>query len=810
VTISRLFETMRQDLQYGVRSMRKNLGFSVAVVFTIALGIGANTAMFSVIHAVLLKPLEYRDPEQVVIVLESATPVRFDEIRASNRSYSGVGAFTGPEEFTLTGSVEPEVLKGVRVSGNFLEILGISPLTGRSFFPDEDKAGAPAVAMISAAFWRRRFGRDPAILGRTVTLSGVPTTIIGVLPSGFSFPSPVAEVWLNQPAEWSVLGPQARPNSPFLSVFGRLKSGVNLKQATAELGVLNAQYAAAHPDMVDAKPDSTQVVLPLKEELVSDIRPKLWLLFGAVGFVLLIVCANIGSLMLARASSRAREFAVRAAIGAGRARIIGQLLAESTLLSGLGGAIGIGLAALSLRGIRSMPFIDLPRSGEIRVDATVLSFGVILALATGVAFGILPSRSASKPDLAGVLRGSGESPITTRSSRFNPRSFLVTGQVALSIILLIGATLLIKSLAHLYRVDPGFEPRSLLTMKVSPSQVRYDTDQKRAMFYEQLVQRTESLPGVRSAAVTLTLPMADQWMGTTLQVVGKPRVEPSQRPIAIFENITPEYFRTMRIALRRGRDFTANDDKQSRLVMIINESAAHLFWPAYPGGPDPIGQRILIGNEAQPVEIAGVVADVHQTGRDSDSKAGVYFPSRQKPSTSAMLIVRTEADPLSFANAVRSQVLTLDRDQPVSDISTMEEVVDASEGQLRLMMRLLASFAGAATLLAVIGLYAVVSYSVVQRTKEIGIRRALGAARSNILSLVARQVVTLALTGVILGVGGAFVLTRLLQDLLFKVSATDPATFAGISVLFVLVALAASYIPARRAARVDPLIALRG
>ncbi len=793
--------------------MRRNPVFSLAVVLTIALGIGANTAMFSVIRAVLLKPLPYHEPDRVVLVTDGATPVRAEELMSASRSYSEIGAYAGGfEDLSLSGVGQPEVLKGARVSANFLDILGVSPLQGRSFLAEEDKPGAAPVAMISAELWRRRFGRNPAIIGKTATLAGAPTTIVGVLPPAFQFPMSGTNVWLTRPAEWSVLAPKSRPLSPFLSIFGRLKPQVNLQQASAELAVLDRQYATVHPEMLDAKPDTPDVVRSLQDDLVSDVRPKLWMLFGVVGFVLLIVCANIGSLLLARATSRGQEFSVRAAIGAGRGRIVGQLLAESILLASLGGALGILLAGFGLTAIRSVTFVDLPRAGEIRMDAMVLAFGVALTLMAGVVFGLAPSLAASRPDLAIVLRGSGEGTLASRSrpfARIGTRGLLVVGQVALSTILLIAATLLIESLAHLYRVDPGFQPARLLTMKVALSPTRYDSDQKRAAFYEQLVQRTESLPGVRSAAVTLTLPMADEWMGTTLDLAGRPPRKLNERPIAIFQNITPEFFRTLEIPLKRGRAFASYDVAGAVPVVVINESLARLFWPEYPGGPDPIGQRLLIGNDPRPQEIVGISSDIHQAGKDADPRPGIYLPCLQKPPQSAMFIVRTNGDPLSFANAVRNQVLTIDADQPVSDISTMEDVVDASEGQLRLMMRLLGTFAGAATLLTVIGLYGVISYSVVQRTKEIGIRRALGAPRGNILSLVARQVVTLALAGVVLGLGGAFALTRLLKDLLFQISATDPATFVGISILFVCVALAAGYIPARRAAGVDPLAALR-
>lgn len=804
------FESLQQDLKYGVRTMLKNPGFSAAVVLTIALGIGANTAMFSVIRAVLLKPLAFRDPDRVVLVADGVTPIRFEELKTESRSYTEVGAFTnGTEDMALSGVTNPEVLRGARVSANFLQILGVDPMLGRSFLPEEDKPGAAAVTMISAELWRRRFGADPSMVGETVTLAGVPHTIIGVLPTGFRFP--IADVWVTRPSEWSIIPAPGRLLSPILSVFARLKPKVEVQRATAELAVLNRQYATAHPEMLDVKPESPDVVQPFKDSMVSDVRSKLWMLFGAVGFVMLIVCANIGGLLLARAASRAKEFAVRAAIGAGRGRIIEQLLVESLLLASLGGALGVVLAACSLRGIRSMTFVDLPRSGEISTDAMVLAFGAVLALLAGVAFGLAPSLAASRPDLGVVLRGSGEGATAAGSGRitgWNSRGFLVVGQMALSIILLIGATLLIKSLARLYRVDTGFQSTNLLTLNISLSPARYDTERRRAMFYEQLVRSIESLPGVRSAAVTLTVPM-DRFFGTTVLVTGRSPVQLNERPIAILQNISPAYFRTMGIALKRGRPFTNHDTSAATPVVIINENLARLFWPLYPAGPDPIGQHLLTGTDTRPTEIVGIAADVRANGRDQDPRAGMYFPCAQRPPQSATLVVRTNGDPLSFADSVRSQVFTIDPNQPVSDLSTMDNVIEDSEGQLRLMMGLLGTFAGVATFLAVIGLYGVISYSVVQRTKEIGIRRALGAPRNNILALVARPVIGLALAGVALGVGGACALTRLLQDLLFQVSPTDPATFIAIAILFVLVALGASYFPARRAAGVDPLAALR-
>jgi putative ABC transport system permease protein len=802
------------DLRFARRSVATNLAFSSAVVLTIALGIGANTAMFSVIHAVLLKPLAYPKPEEVVLITDGSTPIRYQEMKNATRSYTQVGAFAGLfENLALSGTGEPEVLKGSRVSANFLEILGVHPLRGRSFLREEDEPGSAPVAMISAELWRRRFGQDPGIIGKTVTLASVPYTIVGVLSAGFQFPLSGTDVWIPQPGEWSGFSAQSRPISPFLSVFGRLNPGVSIKQANAELEVFNRQYLKAHPEMLDAKKEGTPNVVPVKEHLVANVRSELWMLFGAVGFVLLIVCANVASLLLARATSRTREFAVRAAIGAGRGRIIGQLLAESLLLASIGGALGVALAAASLSSIRGMTFIELPRSGEIATDGTVLGFALALSLMTGVLFGLVPSLVASKPDLAAVLRGSGEMGSAARPGsllRTGPRNLLVIGQMALSIVLLIGATLLIESLAHAYRTNPGFQTANLLTMKVTLSPTRYDTDEKKVAFYEQFVDRANSIPGIRSAAVTLTAPMADTWMGAPLQLTSRPRVKLNERPIGIIQDVTPGFFRTMAADLKRGREFTIQDNLRATPVAIINESLAHRFWPEYPNGPSPIGEYILIGSTYQPLEIVGISANLHMGTRDEDPRPLVYMPCTQKPPGSAVLLVRTDGSAHSFANVVRNLVLSIDRDQPISDIATMDDLLESSEGQLRLVMRFLGIFAGAASLLAAIGLYGVISYSVAQRAKEIAIRQALGARRTDILSLVVRQGLALSLAGVVTGLGAAFALTRLLASLLYKVNATDPVTFIAVSLLFVAIALAASYLPARRATGIDPLATLRG
>jgi predicted permease len=816
ITRPGFFTSLLQDLRFAARIIAKRPGFSAAIVLTVAIGIGANTALFSVVRAVLLRPLGYTDPQQLVILSGGATPIHVDELRAAARSYTGTGVFSSAEEMALTGTGEPQVVHAQRVSANFLNILGVAPALGRSFLPAEDRTGGPDVVMLSTRLWRRRFGANPAILGHAITLAGKPYTVVGILPPRFDFPSAdgTLDVWTTRPLEWSPMPVKSRPLSPYLHVFGRLKPGISIEQASEELAVLNRQYAAAHPAMLDAKPDTLAGrprIRSLEDSVVSDVREPLLLLTGAVSLLLLIVCANVASLLLARAATRAREFAVRAALGAGRGRLLRQLLTESTLLSLIGGALGILLAWTALRGIRTATALALPRSSEIHLDLAVLAFALALSVVTGILFGLAPALSAFRRDLAAVLQGNAATPGLGRFRRHfatGPRGLLVAGQVALSLVLLVSAGLLFQSLAHIYQVDPGYRPDHVLTMSVSLAPAIYDTDEKRASFYTQLVDRVEALPGVQHASVTLTLP-ATGWAGTPVRIAGRPEQPLNRRPIAIVEQISPDYFSTLDIPLKQGRAFTTRDNATAPLVTIIDESLARRFWPQYPRGEDPIGQHLLIGSHKDPIAIVGIAASVHQQGRDTDPMLGFYLPNAQQPPQSVMLMLRTKGDPATFTNAVRQQVLALDHNQPISEVRTLSAVLDSSEDQRRLMFSLLGAFSITATLLAVLGLYSVISYSVVERAREMAIRQALGAPRTRILGLVLRQGIGLALAGIAFGIAAAALLTRLLSSMLFGVKAIDPVTFLLAAALFLAVALAASYIPARRAAAVDPMAALR-
>ena len=820
----RFMEAVVQDVRYGLRTLRKDPGFTTVVIFTLALGIGANAAMFSVIRAVLLKPLQYRDPDRLVrLVLavprrnvpdQAFNEVRFEEMQSASHSFSKLGAFGPLENLTLSGSGEPEVVNAGRVSANFLNILGVEPVLGRSFLPDEDRHGGPAAAMISSELWRRRFNGDPQVVGKSTALDEVSYTIIGVLPAGFAFPVADIDIWVTRPSEWSALPSGAWRTVGLLKGFARLNPLVNLEQARAEMSVLQKRYALAHPNPVDADPSVTMGVVPLRDQLVSNVRPMLWMLFGAVGFLLLIACANVASLSLARATSRSREFAVRAAIGATRRRLVGQLLAESLLLAVAGGAGGVLLEKWSLHAIVRMDALNLPRAAEIRLDGVVLGFALVVSIATGILFGLFPSLSVSRPNIAGILR-EGIGAAGRGAWRFlSSRAALVVGQVALSTVLLIGAALLLKSFARLHSVDPGFRPSNLLTLRIALPRAKYDTDAKKKAFFQELMRRVTAVPGVQSATAALSLPTKNSLYTNIMKVEGVDLADKDfGLPDMQLQSVTPSYFQTLGIPLQRGREFTAGDNAPGAPpVVMINESLARLFWPNYPTGRDPIGRHIWEGADKAigELEIVGVVGDVHERGLTSEPRPEFYVPLIVHPPQRAYLAARTQgADPLGLANTIRNEVLAIDRDQAVSDVHTMEEVIEESVGQRRLTMVLVGLFASVALLLSVVGIYGLVAYSVALRTQEVGIRRALGAQTGDILRLVLSQGLALAISGVALGLIGTFALTRVMKEFLFQISATDPPTFVGVALLFVLVVLAASFIPARRAARGDPLLALR-
>ena len=814
----RFLDNIWLDVRYALRTARKNPAFAATAVIVLALGIGGNAAMFSVIRAVLLKPLPYQDPDRLVHVSVdnprfrtaggAFTALRYEEMRKTARSFAGFGVFSRfTEDMALSGRGDPEMLKGARVSANFLDILGVRPVLGRAFIPEEDTPGGPPVAMISFRLWKRRFAADPKLAGKTALLNAVPYTIVGVLPAGFEFPVPELDVWVPRPAETSALPARFWPFVATLKGFARLRPGAALEQARAEAGVLNRQYVTANPERLDSGPGAALRLVPLKEQLVADVRPILWMLFGAVGFVLLIACANVASLLLTRSAWRAREFAVRAAIGAARGRLVAQSLAESLVLAGAGGLLGMLLAKWSLAAITSMTAFTVPRAGEIRLDGTVLAFSVAVSCLTGILSGLLPALQSPATNIANLLRESGATAGRAGRAMSNSRSLLVIGQIGLSIVLLIGAALLIESVAKLRSVNPGLQPANLFTARIALSPARYDTNPKILAFFDELLRRADALPGVRGAALALALPQSVA-IRTNVQVGEQPEGDVSKWPMCQIQSVTPGYFHLLGIPVRQGREFDERDNRPGAPpVAIVNESFARLF---VPGGDNLVGQVMREGMDRSGwMQIVGIVGDVREAGLAGNATPEFYVTQRTHSSRTAYLVARTETDPLRLATAIRSQVLAVDRDQPISNIATMDQVIESSMGSRRLTMLLLGLFAAVALLLATVGIYGAIAFSGAQRTQELGIRRALGAQNHDIMWLMLGQGLTLALIGSALGIGGALVLTRVMQGLLFRISPTDPATYITVALLWVVVALAASYIPARRAARIDPAHALR-
>ncbi len=777
-----------------LRSLWKTPGFFLAAVLTLALGIGANVASFSLIRAVLLKPLGYPDANRLVLISSGASPEHFSEVKVSAQSYSSIGAHAMEEDLAFTGHHgAPELLKTIRVTDNFLQVLGISPLLGRGFAEPDD------TVLISCNLWRRRFEGDVHVLGQTVDLAGRAYTISGVLPPNFAFPSSDVDVWLAKPEDSPQFAPQSRALSPFLTIFGRLKNGVSLAQASAELVVLQAAYAKRNPAMLDAKPKTPAAVIPLQHVVVQSVEVELWLLSGAVGFVLLIACANLASLLLARAAARRVEFAVRSALGASRARIVRHLLAESLMLSLHGGTAGALLAFFSLTALRQLGSVGIPRANEIRFDAVVLAFAMALTLLTSIIFGLGPSLTASRVDLMAVLRAS-----RGASARSGVRSLIVCGQVALSVVLLIGTTMLIESIFRLRAEPLGFDPQDLLTARIAlPLGV------KPKHFFDDLLQLLSAVPGVEHASVSLSLPMTS-YPGTPVQNASQPLLPLNQRPLAALFIVSPDYFDTLRIPLKRGRTFTERDIDGAQRVTVIDEDLARHFWPAYPAGPNPIGQRLLVGgvNKA-PAEIIGIVANAHQNMEGTGWNRSAYVAFAQSPTPSAMLAVRVNRNPASFEGAVRRSVQSVNPSQPVSDLEPMQERIEAEFGSRNLLMQVLAFFSFSALALAVTGVFGLFSYSVTQRTQELGIRRALGAPETSLLKMVLIQALCLALSGVVIGVVLAYAVTNMMKGFLFHTATTDPFAYVAASALFVAVALAAALAPALRAAHTDPVRALR-
>jgi len=797
--------TLLQDLRYGARMLLKSPGFTVVAIIALALGIGANTAIFSVINAVLLRPLAYPKADEIVYFsgVNTAKGITRSNISApdyvdwtkQNKVFAQMAAFvTGGA--ILTGTNEPERVPRAVVTASFFNVLGVQPVLGRAFLAEEDQPNSQQVAVLSYGLWKRRFGSDANIIGNKITVSGRIMTVVGVMPAGYEFPEQT-QIWTSLRLDAS---DEKRDNRAYEAI-GRIKPDVSLEQAQAQISTINAQLAKSYEETNigwDIK------LVRLHERLVGDVRPSLLALLGAVAFVLLIACANVANLLLARASARQKEMAVRTALGASRLRVVRQLLTESVLLSLMGGTLGLLLSVWLTDLLIALSPADTPRFSEINLDYRVLGFTMIVSCLTGVLFGLAPALQASKIDLNEALKEGGRG-MSESHRRNRLRSLLVVSEIALSLMLLVGAGLLIKSFQHLRDVKPGFTPEHVLTMIVPLPYAKYHEPQQRADFYRQLVERVKALPGVASAGMVLNLPLNGGGFSVWRSFIreGHPMTT-EESANASYLVTTPDYFRTMEIPLLAGRNFNDRDTENSPMVVIISETMARRYFGSK---EDAIGKRITMES---PREIVGVVGDTKPSTLDADAAAQTYVAYTQDATWNSMaLAVRTNGEPSLMTAAVRHEVLAIDKDQPIYNIKTMEDVVINSVGSRRVSVLLFSVFASIALVLAALGIYGVMSYTVAQSTHEIGIRLALGAQAGDVMKLVVGQGMMLALAGIGVGVLGAVAVTRVMQSLLYGVSATDPLIFVFVSSLLIIVALLACYIPARRAMKVDPMTALR-
>jgi putative ABC transport system permease protein len=804
-------QNLWQDLRYGARMLLKNPGFTVVAVITLALGIGANAAIFSVVNATLLRPLPFEDPDRLIMIRETnpsrssefkVSPGNFLDWKKQNTVFERLVAMQ-ETSFNLSGAGDPERLSGMRVTDGFFAMLGARPQTGRDFFPEEDRAGGANVVILSHGLWQRRFGGDPNIVNQAITLSYRSYTVIGVMPATFRFGDGGPDLW----TPMAFTAEQAQQHdSHYVSAIGRLKPGITLAHARSEMSAIADRLARQYPDSNTGK---SVKLMPLLDYTIRSVKPALLVLFGAVAFVLLIACANVANLLLARAAAREKEIAIRTSLGAGRARIVRQLLTESLLLALAGGAAGLALGAWGMDLLLALAPEDLPRLSDVSLDGRALTLTAALTLLTGLGFGLFPALQASNfrgPNLNETLKDAGRGSTDDRRRRLI-RGALVVSEVALAMVLLVGAGLLIKSFLRLRSVDPGFDHSNALTVGIQLSQRKYPEENQRVAFYKQLNEKVAALPGVQAVGAAMVTPLSDNDYVLPFMIQGRPPYPAGSAPTANYYSVTPGYFKAMGIPLLRGRLFTERDTKDTPRVVIINETMAKRFFP----GEDPIGKRLDLGDAREPdwEEIVGVVGDVKHYGLNRETTAQTYEPHTQRPVSSMTLVARTSGDPASLSAAIRGEVLKIDKEQPVYDIRTLEQYFSTSIAEQRFSAMLLGIFAAVAMALASVGIYGVLSYSVTQRRREIGIRTALGAARRDVLKLVVGHGMLLTLIGMAIGLGAAFALTRVMSTLLFAVSATDPMTFGLIALLLGAVALLACWIPARRATKVDPMVALR-
>ena len=807
-----------RDLKYSLRRLLKSPGFTTVVILTLGLGIGANTAIFSVVNTVLLQPLAYREPDRLVTInhhyqsealnnLDApVSAAGFRDYRDKTKSFDAVAVETGWSA-NLTGTGDPERVPAIRVSGDYFRVFGVAPQLGRTFGRDEDDPGKNNVVVISDGLWKRIYGGDRGVVGKTMQLNSVGYTILGVMPPGFrAFFNRNADIWTPLALEAKQYAPVNYTNE-WLDLSARLKPGVSAKQADAEMRAFAEQVRRLYPDAVGTK--WTLKVRTLDEMATGEIRPALLVLLGAVGFVLLIACANVANLLMARVTSRQKEVAIRTALGADRWALVRQLLTESLLLALAGGLLGLAIAFWSVRTLGAI-VPNIPGGNDLRIDGTVMLFTLGISVLTGLLFGVVPALQTSRTNLHETLKEGGRSGAADVSGN-SLRRVLVVGEVALALTLLIGAGLLIRSVARLQHLSPGFNADHLLTFDVSLPNAKYSSDTIRQQFFLSMLDRVSHVPGVVAAGGTTNMPFGpNNWSTGSFEVEGYQAGPNQPGPWGDNHAVTPDFFRTMRVPVLQGRAFTSSDLQSSQAVAIVDEEFVRKFYH----DQNPIGKRIAFGARRgkQPdwITIVGVVGHMMAEALDAKPRVQLYLPYAQRPDLPFMSVaVRTTNDPLLMARPVREAIHSVDKDMPISNVKTMDDLLESSLGQRRLSMILLGAFSAIALLLASIGIYGVLSYSVTQRSRELGIRMALGAARSRVLTLVIGQGMTLAVIGIGIGLVGALALTRLLASQLYSIRPTDPMTFMGVSLLLAAIALVATLVPALRATRVDPVVALR-